>query len=1219
MSEGRGSSFPGKSTPIPADGKGDISRERATPSPVARHLDEAPTAIHSASEILGGSASVLEQIAGKHELLGEKLEHFELLDCIGAGGMGRVYRARDTRLERLVALKVLSPELTKDEDIRRRFEQEAKASARLDDIHFARAYYFGESNGVPFIAMEYVDGENLRQMLVRRGRLDYRLVLNIGLQIVRGLAHAAACGVVHRDIKPSNIIVTPSGIAKLVDMGLARNFFQTSSQSSELTRYGVTLGTFDYISPEQARDPREADIRSDIYSLGCTLYHSLTERPPFPEGSALQKLLQHQADPVPDPRHFAPEIPEGLVAILLKMMAKDPADRYQAPEDLIEDLSRLCGELDVVVPTEAGLPGQRAELLPFWERQLYWLAPCVLFLVAIGGFAWWDRPRGNELLAAADPWNRPRAAEGRPTETVASKPTSPPIPPPASSPRPGLGVVRSIVPGANLRQEIERCNRGDTLELAAGTFLVSPGDLLFKGLLLDKDISIRGKGVDQTELVLQEDRAVAGAPALFRVVSGQCEVARMRLTFATAPSSNRPSPLVTVSGGAVEFVDCAFNLPKGTSPSLGSAVEIERGEAGSVPRFVGTRCYFAVGEGNDVLRAGEGPASVTLTDCVFQPARHAFVLGPRIELTLAHCSVLAGPGAVFQFARLDSEARIVVSDCIFSRRGTALEPLIASARDDRPARDWWTGKNNLYHGWQDGPVLIAGRSRVATLDELERLWSIRERDSRIIAENESPWQSPDADSDAEQLENPGVGFRLAAALTSASGGTEAVGARATPWGSLYPKNNLPPAIEKRSVAKTPEDTPPVFGPKPPVANPTGPAAPPTVDTPSLLAVDPRVPAGAEKGVYRNLPSACDDAATGSTIELRTDETIPIRDIKLATGKELTIRSAAGFHPRLTLAPATAGRPEPARLFQVAAEAKLRLSGVAVEIESGPVEVDAGPAIVFDCDERSSVELRSLWVLLGRKSRSPSVVLAQVHGPAAGASGMPGMPIAGGAARLHVERCEVRARGSLVAADPAALWQIVTHESFLACEEPAIDIRGNPLMVSDAVASQVEARRGTFLLREGLISIQATSDPPRPPRRIEVKADSTAFVGIGTNAPLARITGNIPVPQQLDAIRWEGVNNLVSGFPTLLQHGADSSGGLPVNLSPEAWARHYELSDQQYALGLAEIPELRAASLWEQPIPGLAALRRLRWPADRGDQIGAPTDLPERAPLSPINY
>src|SRR5439155_12497766 len=147
-------------------------------------------------------------------------------------------------------------------------------------------------------------------------------------------------GVIHRDIKPSNIIVTPQGRAKLVDMGLARQFERDHDDG--LTQSGMTLGTFDYISPEQARDPRDVDVRSDLYSLGCTLFHMLTGRPPFPEGTVLQKLLQHQEEPAPDVRTAAPHVPADLAAILLKLMAKDRDRRYQASEQLVRDMLRVA-------------------------------------------------------------------------------------------------------------------------------------------------------------------------------------------------------------------------------------------------------------------------------------------------------------------------------------------------------------------------------------------------------------------------------------------------------------------------------------------------------------------------------------------------------------------------------------------------------------------------------------------------------------------------------------------------------------------------------------------------------------------------------------------------------------------------------------------------------------------------------------------------------------
>src|SRR5262249_31314007 len=148
---------------------------------------------------------------------------------------------------------------------------------------------------------EFIEGVNLRQLVEERGPLSVMEAINYTLQVAAALVHAAERGVVHRDIKPSNIIITPRGRAKLVDMGLARRF-ERGGADEGLTQSGMPLGSFDYISPEQARDPRDVDVRSDLYSLGCTMYHMLTGQPPFADGTVLQKLLQHQEEPPPDVR-----------------------------------------------------------------------------------------------------------------------------------------------------------------------------------------------------------------------------------------------------------------------------------------------------------------------------------------------------------------------------------------------------------------------------------------------------------------------------------------------------------------------------------------------------------------------------------------------------------------------------------------------------------------------------------------------------------------------------------------------------------------------------------------------------------------------------------------------------------------------------------------------------------------------------------------------------
>jgi eukaryotic-like serine/threonine-protein kinase len=272
---------------------------------------------------------------------GDRLEHFELIEYVGGGGMGRVYRALDTRLARTVALKILPPDQATDAESVWRFRNEAQAAARLDHENIARVHYVGEDRGIHFIAFEFVEGDNVRRLVERKGPLPLEEAVSYTLQTADALAHADARRIVHRDIKPSNILIALGGRVKLIDMGLAR-LRHMEPASEETASNVVTLGTFDYIAPEQARDPQSADLRSDIYSLGCTFYFMLTGRPPYSARTASQKLQKHCGDPPPDVRRTRADLPKEVNSILQKMMAKNPDNRYQDAEELTSDLQFLA-------------------------------------------------------------------------------------------------------------------------------------------------------------------------------------------------------------------------------------------------------------------------------------------------------------------------------------------------------------------------------------------------------------------------------------------------------------------------------------------------------------------------------------------------------------------------------------------------------------------------------------------------------------------------------------------------------------------------------------------------------------------------------------------------------------------------------------------------------------------------------------------------------------
>lgn len=257
---------------------------------------------------------------------------------IGAGGMGAVFLARDRDLKRLVALKVLPKDKAQNPTLVKRFRAEAQAAAQLRHENIVTVYESGEADGYLFIAMEYVDGADVHDLIVKRGRLPVKRSLEIMKQVAAALQHAYEQNIVHRDIKPSNLLIRRDGMVKLTDLGLARSVDETLETG--ITRAGTTVGTVDYMSPEQARSSKAADIRSDLYSLGCTWFHMLTGHAPFPDGSLTNKLQAHAINPPPDPRSENENVTEAIVAVIHRLMAKKPEARYQTPRELLDDLSQ---------------------------------------------------------------------------------------------------------------------------------------------------------------------------------------------------------------------------------------------------------------------------------------------------------------------------------------------------------------------------------------------------------------------------------------------------------------------------------------------------------------------------------------------------------------------------------------------------------------------------------------------------------------------------------------------------------------------------------------------------------------------------------------------------------------------------------------------------------------------------------------------------------------
>lgn len=281
---------------------------------------------------------------------------YRVLAPLGTGGMGIVYKAEHRLMQRIVALKIIHKRLTERTDAVERFRQEVKAAARLGHPNIVAAYDAEQAGDLHFLVMEYIEGTNLDQLVRSQGSLPVALACEIARQAALGLQHAHERGMVHRDLKPHNLLLTSTGQVKILDFGLAR--FGSESNGASLTEPGTVLGTPDYIAPEQARDARQADIRADIYSLGCTLYFLLAGRPPFPEGSALQKLMAHQERTPPSLATIRPDVPDGLAHIVERLLAKNPAQRFQTPAEVAEQLTCYA----------AGDPSSPFAVLPSFQK-----------------------------------------------------------------------------------------------------------------------------------------------------------------------------------------------------------------------------------------------------------------------------------------------------------------------------------------------------------------------------------------------------------------------------------------------------------------------------------------------------------------------------------------------------------------------------------------------------------------------------------------------------------------------------------------------------------------------------------------------------------------------------------------------------------------------------------------------------------------------------------
>jgi serine/threonine protein kinase len=345
----------------------------------------------------------------------ELAEHprYRILEVLGRGGMGVVYKAEHRLMERPVALKVIDRGLTGDPAVVERFHREVKAAGRLNHPNIVHAYDADRAGDNHFLVMEFVEGTTLARRVEQEGPLPVDEACDAVRQAARGLQRAHEHGMVHRDIKPHNLMQTPGGQVKVLDFGLARLVREAipplssaeertpaGAVSPGLTQLGMVMGTADFMAPEQAADAHAADIRADIYSLGCTLYYLFTGRPPFPEGTVLDKLIAHQQRTPRPLSDFRADVPADLERVLERMMAKDPAGRYQTPAEVADALRPFT----VPQPVRA-----------VWSHRIWYLAAAAaLLLVGIfaAAFIAFLPSQGESVLRTFGPNDKPLARDG---------------------------------------------------------------------------------------------------------------------------------------------------------------------------------------------------------------------------------------------------------------------------------------------------------------------------------------------------------------------------------------------------------------------------------------------------------------------------------------------------------------------------------------------------------------------------------------------------------------------------------------------------------------------------------------------------------------------------------------------------------------------------------------------------------------------------------------
>ncbi len=1156
--------------------------------------DDAPTII-SAKRLANGLTTAARP---EDDLRGRRLGHFEIVESIGVGGMAAVLKATDLSLGRTVALKILPPEAAADPDQLTRFQSEARAAAKLDHENIARVYFCGEDQGVYFIAFEFVEGVNLRTLIEHRGKLPVAEAVHTILQVATGLAHAAARGVVHRDVKPSNIIVTPAGRAKIVDMGLARH---QDGPADGLTQSGVTLGTFDYISPEQALEPRAADVRSDIYSLGCTFYHALTGQAPVPEGTAAKKLHAHQHLPPTDPRAFNPEIPEVVVTVLGRMMAKDPRDRYQRPEELVHDLLGLARRLPApgtqTPATEAeggGLWVDAPLPAPVPRRTAFVAAASVLAVAVIVAVIEASRPTppaggwGIARLVApsreSDASAEPDANAARPEPRPPGEPRAPGEPRPPVADAPGSSKPARAVPTVQRAADVDQLRdllKQDVRELHVVLTGAEPyvlngaeGDGDSAGLVFAGKKLVLEAGDPNNLAVIRFKAAPTsdGKPAAALSVGGKngepgtsvtgVSVSLRGLRFDCEGGPEAPAAAVIAADLDKLDVDrCAFTLsdqPAGTRPA--GAIVIQGREGTDRPTVALKDCLFVRGAQAVQLL---GRASVYAQHCCFGPHSGAlFHLrdtggpdenGTGTLIRLEHCSALLETGAVI-WAEDGAGGTVQVGHCLLTRlttggddsgavlvrqTGAAAGPLAYQGLLGLDGHPQRNAYQNLAAIWSDETSPTRPRRALTLQDARGLSFAVRDDDRRRTPAFRD-------DDGLEMAQSPWADPSPLSKLADSPREAFAVNLRLARVRAVSP----PSLTGGKMILGALHN---IWGPSYPSTSQPD-AEPPIVRAkivnPAATGID------AERGIYPSLAHAILDAKPGDTILIQKTGPLEIEPLRLEKpDTRLTIQAFPRYRPVLTLAPAA--EPDSA-LFRLL-DGELLLDGLEFALRPARTDCRSQAVVVIAGNGACTFHDCALTLEEIEGVTLAGVVLPDTVSPPS---------VTGGkmSPRVCFENCFIRGKGELLAARGNRRFELDLDGTLAALDGSLVVANGSARDSVIGVPAQVRLRRSTAVVMGHVLDLRTGRDDEghhgAGPPPVAVACEDT-LLAAAAGRGLVRVDGVDADEQVRQLITWTGKQTVYANTGSAVLEIVPSNPErmpLPMPYDAEKWLAFTRTTD-----------------------------------------------------------